>query len=144
MEPTSSERGVRPEPVSAHLGVYQPSTFLQYVREDLNFESDLKYEVLSAQVRNWDFGPGGHGFLTVTDNPAPAMAKNPYLKVMIASGYFDLAAPYSWPQPTRSITSASSRDTLIRISQKLYPGGHMMYHSRPALEGMQGDVQCVH
>ena len=135
VEPTSSEAEYDPS-LSRYLGVYT-STFLRYVREDLHFESDLKYEVLSS--RNWDFGPGGHGYLTVTDNLRAAMAKNPDLRVMIASGYFDLAAPYY--ATTYTINHLGlPREALGRVSQKLYLGGHMMYHVKPALDGLERDV----
>ncbi len=140
--------GVDPEPTSAHAE-YDPSltpyldaytaTFVDYVRRELRFESELKYDVLSGNVRGWNFGQGNNGYLTMTDNLRRAMAANTHLKVMSASGYFDLAAPYYGTVYSLNHLGLPA-ETLGNITQRFYRGGHMMYHRKADLEQLQRDV----
>ena len=54
-----------------------------YVREHLNFKTDVKYNVFGP-VRPWDNRNNN-----VRDGLRQAMAQNPYLKVLTQSGYYD-------------------------------------------------------
>lgn len=90
--------GFDPEPVasfptydpslSGYLPVYS-STFNDYVRRGLRYDSVLPYEVLSNKVGPWRFGNEGHGYLNMADTLRSAMIKNPHLRVLFCSGYFD-------------------------------------------------------
>ncbi|TDN88003.1 carboxypeptidase C (cathepsin A), partial [Salegentibacter sp. 24] len=59
-----------------------------YLRQDLNFETDLKYYMFGP-VHPWDRSGNDTG-----ENLRQAMAQNPNLDVMIQSGYFDGATTY--------------------------------------------------
>ena len=59
-----------------------------YMREHLNFYSDVKYNMFGS-VRPWDRTGDNTGA-----NLRQAMAQNPYLNVMVQSGYFDGATTY--------------------------------------------------
>ena len=59
-----------------------------YLRNELNFNTDIKYNVFGP-VRPWDRENDN-----TRDNLREAMAQNPYLKVLIQSGYYDGATTY--------------------------------------------------
>lgn len=115
------------------------SAFNTYVRQELKYESDLPYEVLTGRVRPWDYGPAGNGYLYVANRLRNAMIKDPYLKVMFASGYYDLATPFFATDYT--VNHLSVGPTLRKnISQTYYDGGHMMYHNRADLKKLGSDI----
>jgi len=123
--------------LSQYLPVYT-STFNDYVRRQLKYESVLTYEVLSDKVRPWRFGEEGTGFLSVVDELRAAMAKNPSLRVMFASGYYDLATPHfaTW----YTINHLNLGPLQESIVERIYEGGHMMYHYAPARLLLQSDM----
>ena len=64
-----------------------------YVRGELEFESDLPYEILSRRVHPWDYSDHQNQYVNVADTLRAAMTMNPALKVFVANGYYDLATP---------------------------------------------------
>jgi carboxypeptidase C (cathepsin A) len=70
------------------------AAFNDYARRELGYESDLHYYILGGGIGPWDYGPGGQNrYVETADSLRDAFAKNPYLKVYIGSGYYDLATP---------------------------------------------------
>ena len=67
------------------------STFNDYIRSELKYETDRKYEVLtSVGPWNWD---QSNGYVDVAETLATAITRNPFLKVHVSGGYYDLATP---------------------------------------------------
>jgi carboxypeptidase C (cathepsin A) len=119
------------------------SAFNDYVRRQLKFESDLPYEILSGRVQPWNYASGGagggSGYLYVGDDLRDAMIHNPRLKVLVCSGWYDMATPYfATDYQMEHMTLAP--DVRKNITTKYYEGGHMMYHVRESLVKLQGDV----
>jgi len=110
-----------------------------YVRRSLKYENDLPCEVLSPNVGPWNYGRGGNGYLNVADELRSAMIKNPNLKVMFASGYYDLATPYYATDYTvnRMDLNEKLRGNIV---QTYYTAGHMMYHEMASLKRLKEDV----
>lgn len=123
--------------LSLFLPVYT-STFNDYVRRVLKYESDFKYGVLNP-VGPWDFGKGGLGYLDVSDALRSAMMENPHLKVLVCSGYEDLATPFLATKYT-----VNHLDLLDRlrgnITQTFYHSGHMIYHDPTSLRELKQNV----
>ena len=67
------------------------------------------------------------------------MRKNPYMKVFVASGYYDMATPYFATQYT---VSAMNLDPQLRknFSFEYYEAGHMMYIEKNSLRKLKEDV----
>jgi carboxypeptidase C (cathepsin A) len=63
-----------------------------YIRQELGYESYAEYHILRGLEWNW--GNGAKGYADTSDALRSAFAKNPYMKLFIASGYYDLATPY--------------------------------------------------
>lgn len=139
LRPTASNPAYDPS-LSGFLAAYSAG-INDYLRTTLRFESDLPYEVLTNRVHPWNFGPSGNGYLNVTDDLRSAMAKLPYLKVLFASGYFDLATPYLATDYTVSHL-ALDRTLAGNITQTYYLGGHMMYHSPEPRKKLKEDVKA--
>ncbi len=115
------------------------ATLNDYVRRELHFESELPYEIL-ANVWPWSFKKVENRYLNVSDDLRKAMICNPYLKVWICAGYYDLATPYYAAEYT---VDQMALEPSIRknISITYYESGHMMYVYKPALEKLKTDFQ---
>jgi carboxypeptidase C (cathepsin A) len=105
-----------------------------YIREYLNFETDVKYNVFGP-VRPWNFDNN-----TVRDDLRKAMAENPYLNVMFQSGYYDGATTYFNAKYTMWQTDPSGK-MKDRLSFKGYRSGHMMYLRNEDLEAANNDLR---
>lgn len=70
------------------------AAFNDYVRRELKFEDDLVYEHFSSRVHPWSYRDFQNQFLNMAEILRQAMVRNPDLKVLIPTGYYDLATPY--------------------------------------------------
>ena len=127
--------------LSPYLAVYA-AAFNDYVRRGLGFESTLDYAVLSDRVHPWNWGrQGSGGYHNVTPELRSAMAKMPYLRILFASGYFDLATPYMSARHTINRLNLSP-ELRRNITHTFYPGGHMMYHERESRMKLKQDIRA--
>ncbi len=105
-----------------------------YIRKELNFKTDVKYNV---------FGPV-HPWNNDDDNTREdlrqAMAQNPYLKVMVQSGYYDGATTYFQAKYTMWHVDPSGK-MQDRFTFKGYRSGHMMYLRSEDLKSANDDVR---
>jgi carboxypeptidase C (cathepsin A) len=124
--------------MSAIMGPYT-ATLNDYVRTELEFESDLPYEILTSRVWPWGYDNVQNQYLNVGETLRKAMSVNPYLKVLIANGYYDLATPYF---ATRYTFDHLDLDESLRgnYSMTFYEAGHMMYIHMPSLEQLKNDM----
>jgi carboxypeptidase C (cathepsin A) len=105
-----------------------------YLREHLNYKTDLKY-FMFGPVHPWDRTNDRTG-----ENLRLAMAENPYLHVMIQSGYFDGATDYFNAKYNMWQMDPSGK-MKERLSWKGYRSGHMMYLRKPDLEVSNEDLR---
>lgn len=115
------------------------ATFNDYVRRDLGFKSDLEYYILGGGITSpWNWG-SGNGYADTSVALNTAMRKNPYMKVFVASGYYDMATPYF---ATEYNLAALGLDPAIRrnISVSYYEAGHMMYIEKNSLRKLKDDA----
>jgi carboxypeptidase C (cathepsin A) len=64
---------------------------------------------------------------------------NPYLKVLVANGYYDLATPYCATGYTLDHLGLEP-SLQENLSVAHYEAGHMMYIDTPALKQMKKDL----
>lgn len=124
--------------LSGYAGPFN-STFNDYVKQQLKYESDINYEFLSGLVGPWDFGNRGNGYLNVATTLRRCMTKLPTTKVFLASGYYDLATPFFAADVTINQLPLSA-ELRANIQHRKYQGGHMMYLNEPAMEKLAEDV----
>lgn len=114
--------------------------FNQYVREELGYESDDTYEILSFDVnRTWEWDRGK--FPDTSEPLRSAMAKNPFMKVFVGAGYYDLATPHFGAQYTLSHMEI---DPALKDNVQIayYEAGHMFYVDVASLAKFTQDVQA--
>jgi carboxypeptidase C (cathepsin A) len=114
------------------------AAFNDYVRRELGYESDLPYEIMGGLYGKWDWGKGNQYTDTATALRG-AIARNPHLRVFVASGRYDLATPYFAADYT---FSHMGLDPSLRknIEVCYYPAGHMMYIESGSLAQLKRDV----
>ena len=65
--------------------------------------------------------------------------KNPYMKLFVASGYYDLATPYFATQYTLNHMNLDPQQH-AKITLGYYEAGHMMYLRSDSLDHLKQDV----
>ncbi|MFZ1395674.1 MAG: hypothetical protein WAS33_02195 [Candidatus Promineifilaceae bacterium] len=115
------------------------ATFNDYVRQELKFESDLPYEILTGKVWPWNYEPHMNEFANVAETLRKAMTINPYLKVYVANGYYDMATPFLATEYTFNHLDIDST-LLDNVTMHYYEAGHMMYAHLPSLMQMKLDM----
>ena len=103
-----------------------------YLRRELGFvENDVVYETLSGRVRPWSYKSHQNRFVNVAENLRRAMTRNRNLKVLVCSGYYDLATPYFASDYTiRHLGLDKSLRGNVKV--RYYEAGHMMYIHKPS------------
>ncbi len=91
-----------------------------YLRETLKFKTDIKYNMFGP-VHPWDNKDDHTG-----ENLRQAMAENPYMHLMVQSGYFDGATTYFEAKYTMWQIDPSGK-LKDRMRFEGYRSGHMMY-----------------
>jgi carboxypeptidase C (cathepsin A) len=131
----------RPDFDPSYAAVQGPYTegWNEYVRQDLKFESDLQYEILTGRVQPWNYGNATNRYLNVAPMLKDAMTTNKYLRVFVANGYYDLATPFAATQYTFNHLGAET-GLSKRVTMTYYDAGHMMYINKPSLEKLRQDI----
>jgi len=128
--------GARPDynaELSSWLHSFTPA-INHYLRDELNYKTDLRYNMF-GNVHPWDRTGNNTG-----ESLRLAMAENPYLNVMIQSGYFDGATNYFDAKYTMWQLDPSGQ-MKERLSFKGYESGHMMYLRHEDLRQSNEDIR---
>src|SRR5690606_24677869 len=128
--------GERPDynsEITSWLHSFTPAINYYYTNE-LNYKADVKYNMFGP-VHPWDRSNDNTGY-----NLRQAMAANPYLHLMVQSGYYDAACDYfnakynMWQMdPSGKLKS--------RMSWIGYRSGHMMYLRKEDLIKANEDIR---
>lgn len=127
----------RPEYDPSYAAILGPFTAAlnAYVRDDLKFESDVNYEILTGNVRPWKF-PSESSYPDVSPTLAGAISRNPELRVTIENGYFDLATPFFASEYTVAHLDLAP-ELRKNLRMNYYKSGHMMYIRKEDLAALK-------
>jgi carboxypeptidase C (cathepsin A) len=102
-----------------------------YVRSELEYRSDLPYELLTSRVQPWSYKEFEGAHLHVADQLAAAMRANPHMRVHVACGYHDGATPYFAAEHTFAHL-AIPPELRGNVEFRYFEAGHMMYVHEPS------------
>lgn len=114
-----------------------------YLSTELKFFSDLPYEILTSKVQPWNYNNVQNQYLNVAETLRSAMVKNPFMKVLLCSGYYDLATPYHAANYTFDhmfLPPNLKKNVVVNY----YNGGHMFYTVKSELQKLKRDVDSFY
>ena len=115
------------------------ATINDYLRNELKFDDDRVYEILTSSVQPWKYDQFGIGSPDASDKLRQTMAEVPFMKLFVAEGYYDLATP-----PATNDYSVShmrlAPELRPNVTVRLYEGGHMMYIYEPSMIQLRKDL----
>jgi carboxypeptidase C (cathepsin A) len=120
---------------TALQGAYT-AMFMDYVRTELKWESDLHYDP-SGNVRPWTYVQ--NAYMDMTEPLRQTMAKNPFLKVRVEAGYYDMACVFAGAV-INFWHLAYDKVFTDRVSFSYFEGGHMMYTRASAHKALKNDI----
>ena len=120
---------------SALQGPYT-AMFQDYVRNELKWESDLHYPS-SGNVRPWTYDQ--NRYMDMTEALRSAMTHNPFLKVFVAIGFFDMATIMGGAE-FNFTHLAYEKQVTDRVSYGYYEAGHMIYIRPSAHKALKQDI----
>ncbi|MBS1784322.1 MAG: peptidase S10 [Acidobacteria bacterium] len=128
------------DPLMAAITPPYTSCFNDYVRRDLGFETDDPYETLSYKVNGaWDWN-SDNSMVDTSTKLSEAFRKNPYMKLFVANGYYDLGTPFFATEYTLDHMGLEPA-MRARISLGFYEAGHMIYIDDAQRAKLRGDVR---
>ncbi|SFI64244.1 Carboxypeptidase C (cathepsin A) [Nitrosomonas sp. Nm34] len=119
------------------------AAFNHYVRDRLDFKTDIPFLLLNEEVYqswNWRSGiRGQQGFAEALSDLKKAMSLNPAMRTQIMHGVFDLITPY---YASEIMIKQMALDPMMshNIQLKVYHGGHMPYLHQKTLDSMFEDA----
>lgn len=119
--------GEEPEYDPASASTDGPYTAMvnDYLRRELGYKEDRPYERL-ATVWPWNWSGAENRYVNVAEPLRKAMTRNPDMKVLFTSGYYDLATPYF--DSVYTADHLGLAEPLRRnVRMAFYESGHMMY-----------------
>ena len=125
----------------SHMFIFFPYTaaFNAYVRAELDFSSDLEYEILTGRVHPWSYKEFEGRTVTTTEEISAALRAQPDLRVYVGFGYYDAATPFSASEYVLDHLDVPHEVT-DKIVRKYYPAGHMTYVHEESRIAQSADI----
>lgn len=131
--------GLEHDPAMSALFPPYVMAFSDYVSRELGYKTDLQYHVFYGITKPWKWDLPKDEPTDTSHALRDALLRNPYMKVFVASGYYDLATPYFATEYSLSHMGLppNIRQNIVTFE---YPAGHMMYTHEESLSRLQKEV----
>ncbi len=110
---------------------------------ELGVDVQERYEVISMEVnKQWNWNRGeekGNNFTCTSPDLSRALRRNPHLRVLVASGLYDLGTPYSASDWSLAQLDAPP-EVLERVQHHYFDAGHMMYTREADMRKLKRDL----
>ena len=128
------------DPTEADVLPPYTSVFNNYVRNELGYKVDMPYYVFPREGGGfkWEWGSAGEGFPSTATDLRHAIVRNPFLKILVMEGYYDLATPYYAANYTMEHLDLPEKFR-PQISYATFEAGHMVYLPADQLKKMRSD-----
>jgi carboxypeptidase C (cathepsin A) len=118
---------------AATLGPFS-TAMNSYVRNELKFEDDLPYEIMTG-VQPWKYNIH-NSYANASDKLATTMNQNPYMRILVLGGQCDLVCPIDTMHHSLEHMQLAA-DYRPNITYAVFDAGHMMYVNLTDLKKMQ-------
>jgi carboxypeptidase C (cathepsin A) len=132
------------DPASYQISSAYTAALNHYYASELKIKMDRPYLTSNDEIGekwNWRTVPEGKYWeptpVNVTRKLSETMRRNTEMKVMVASGYFDLICPFFDAEYTFSRNGIRKE----KIKMTYYEGGHMMYTHEPDFIKLSNDIR---
>jgi carboxypeptidase C (cathepsin A) len=111
----------------------------QYVRSELGYKNDATYYILGGGfTAPWNMN-AENTYADTSVALRSAFNKNPFMKLFVAYGYYDMATPYFAAEYTLDHMNLDPSHK-ANIKHAYYEAGHMMYIDVKSLAALKKDV----
>jgi carboxypeptidase C (cathepsin A) len=133
--------GERPEYDPSYAAVQGAFTaaFNEYIRTELNWQTDMPYEVLTAKVQPWNYSDFTNEFVDVAERLRSAMSQNQFMRVLQMNGYYDLATPFFATEYTFDHLGLEPK-LRTNVSMGYCDAGHMLYLKQSCLDELHRNM----
>jgi carboxypeptidase C (cathepsin A) len=135
------------DPLMARTGTAFVTTFQGYLQQDLQYLTDWGYKLSGNEAfQSWNWLSGTENGFRGSPNTVRelelAMRRNPWLKVFVAMGQYDLVCPAD--SITYSLSRVDLAGGLDPMTFRTYPAGHMMYLHEESLKALKKDLAAFY
>ncbi|MBC2838583.1 S10 family peptidase [Robiginitalea sp. SC105] len=132
------------DPASYQISSAYTAGLNHYFASRLNVDMDRPYITSNGEIYpKWNWRPVPEGSywepsaVNVTRQLSETMRRNPEMKVLVASGYYDLICPFFDAEYTFSRNGIPYEN----ITMTYYEAGHMMYTHEPDFTKLASDIR---
>lgn len=139
--PGSEEPGYDPS-YSAVQGAFT-AAFNDYVRRELNWKTDLPYNILTSKVRPWNYSGFTNSYVDVANRMRDALTQNQFMHVLQMNGYYDLATPFFATEYTFDHLNLA-QPLRSHVSMGYCGAGHMLYLKSSCRDELHSDMSQMY
>ena len=126
------------DPSQTMLSTSFTDAMRSYLPDGLGYKTTERYQ-LSAPVQPWSYGQAGtNRYANVAPRLRSALEKDKLLRVLVASGYTDLATPFAGTNYT--FAHLGPRALMDQVTMTYYDAGHMFYTHEPSRKKFREDL----
>ena len=132
---------IEADPSLDATGAVATSALNNYLRQELEFDSEKIYNIMSMKVNErWNYEDFKNRYVDTSEKMRELMSRSNGTKVFVANGYYDLATPHF---ATEYTFSHMGLDPEVRgnVRMEYYEAGHMMYVHQPSLERLASHLR---